>query len=132
MPLFFALMLVVLPLLLLAFIVPIQAARQHGNQFKVQGWSAERRGSEWVVASVDSAGPAAQLRAGDAIVAINGDARAAAIGPRWFLRDAPPRSSYTLTVQRGERRLDVPLTLTVEAVPGTLATRIIPLLVLAL
>ena len=131
-PLFFALMLVAIPLLLVAFAVPIYAALQHGNLFKVQGWSAEPRGNAWVVTSVDPAGPATQLRAGDVLLAIDGDTRAAHIGDRWFLRDAPPNTAYELTVHRGSRVLDVPLALTTELVPGTIVTRIIPLLVLAL
>ncbi|MCZ6663353.1 MAG: hypothetical protein O6951_10600, partial [Actinobacteria bacterium] len=131
-PLFFAVVLVVLPLVLAAFAVPIYAAYQHGNLFKVQGWRSGPQGDAWVVESVDEDGPAVQLQVGDVILAINGDGRAADIGARWFLRDAPPNSSYDIRVRRGTGELDFRLVLTVERVPGTIATRIVPILFMAL
>src|SRR5436305_840994 len=79
---------------------------RYGGQSKVQGWSAARGGGAWMVTSVKPSGPAAgKLLPGDRILAIDGIAAAAKIGPSWFLRDRPEQSSYTIDVDRGGSRI---------------------------
>jgi len=96
---------------LVVFALEIVTLTREGGARKPLGWSFHRPAGVWTVRDVDPAGPAASLlRDGDRIVAIDGDAAAARIGPRWYLRDSPARTSYAITVQRDgvERRLTVP------------------------
>jgi tRNA A-37 threonylcarbamoyl transferase component Bud32 len=84
---------------------------REGGARKELGWSYGRVNGQWEIQSVDSTGPAAGLlERGDRIVAVDGDARAAKIGPRWYLRDTPDRAGYGLTIARRgvESELSVP------------------------
>ncbi len=71
-----------------------------GGAQKPLGWSYRLDQGQWIVQSVDPSGPAAgSLSPGEKIVAVDGDTNAARIGPRWYLRDSPDRTSYSLTVE---------------------------------
>ena len=84
---------------------------REGGARKPLGWSYQLRDKSWIVSSVDPAGPAAGLlEPGDRIAAIDGNANAATIGPRWILRDRPDHDSYGLTIERSgvARNLTLP------------------------
>lgn len=96
---------------LLILVYEIMTLVREGGARKPIGWSFNRPGGVWTIAAVDPTGPAASLlRAGDRIVAIDGDRGAQRIGPRWYLRDRPDQASYTITVLRDgtERTVTVP------------------------
>jgi serine/threonine protein kinase len=74
------------------------------------GWTARFSSGEWFVDSVRPDGPATGLLApGDRITAVNGDARASRIGPKWQIQDVPYGTRYQLDVNRDGRALSVPL-----------------------
>ena len=82
--------------------VEVTTIVHEGGAQKPLGWTYARKNSQWRIETVDSTGPAAGLLVpGDIIVAVDGDARASKIGPKWYLRDTPDRDGYALTVERG-------------------------------
>jgi hypothetical protein len=83
------------------------------------GWRPGQANGAWVVAAVDAQGPvAALLQPGDRILAFNGDARTARVGPVWQLAEIMPGESYRLTVQRGGAPVDVTVAAGQRANPG--------------
>ncbi len=89
-----------------AMTLEVMTIVREGGARKELGWTYGRVDSQWEIQSVSAAGPAAGLlQAGDRIAAVDGDRRVTKIGPRWYLRDTPDRSSYSLTVVRGGREI---------------------------
>ncbi len=89
----------------------IVAVARAGGASKPTGWSTVLDSTGFVVRAVDPAGPARDLvQVGDRLEAVDGHREAARIGPRWYLRDSPARTQYSLTVRRAgvEQTFDVP------------------------
>jgi eukaryotic-like serine/threonine-protein kinase len=85
------------------------------------GWSGVRGGDHWVVERVVPGGAAAgKLEPGDEILAQDGDARAARVGPGWVLRDRDLGLGYILEVRRNAATIAVPLVLAVRDDPAFL------------
>lgn len=91
---------------------------RHGSEVKDLGWTAAPRNEAWVVMAVDAGGPAQDLQPGDKLVAIDGDPTVQRIGPAWILRDSPERNSYSITIDRGGRKITETLAWPVRTVPG--------------
>ena len=99
-PLFFWFALVVGGLFLILYSHAAWTVARYGNTTKDFGWTAARRGTEWVVASVNPGGPAAgRLKSGDRILAFNGDERSRTVGPQPYRRFLPLGGSYTVRVR---------------------------------
>jgi hypothetical protein len=79
---------------------------RYGPVKKVSGWRAAYEHGAWVVSRVDPKGPASGvLEEGDRLLAVDGDARAAAVGPFFRIRETAPGQEYELRVaRRGEAR----------------------------
>src|SRR5439155_16101309 len=76
---------------------------------KAYGWTLTARDAGWVFATVDENGPAAgRLEAGDRLLALNGDGRAAVLGYLFFA-NAPVGQTYRLDVDRRGTRISVDL-----------------------
>ena len=89
----------------------IVAVARSGGASKPTGWDVVRDSVGFRVRAVDAAGPARELvQVGDRLEAVDGHREAARIGPRWYLRDSPERTHYSLTVRRAgsELTFDVP------------------------
>lgn len=96
----------------------IEILRQGGTMAS-PGWTASASVSGWTINQVQRAGPAAgKLKRGDKLLAMDGDAKAAASGPNWFLSHKAPAEQYTIEIQRGADRLALPLSMTSVNVPG--------------
>jgi tRNA A-37 threonylcarbamoyl transferase component Bud32 len=79
---------------------------REGGAGKPLGWTYAHSTAGWNVQTVDAAGPAAAfLVPGDMISAVDGDRSASKIGPRWYLRDSPDRTSYALTIERSGKEI---------------------------
>ncbi len=74
-------------------------ALRYGTLTRDPRWSASLVGGRWLVTDVD---PDGALHAGDEVLAIDGDGRAARTGPRWKLQDREP-GAYDVEVRRGDR-----------------------------
>ncbi|HKC24616.1 MAG TPA: GAF domain-containing protein, partial [Thermoanaerobaculia bacterium] len=74
---------------------------RYGPVKKVTGWRAAYERDAWIVSRVDPKGPAAGLlEEGDRLLAIDGDARAAAVGPFFRILQLAPGRDYELRVAR--------------------------------
>ena len=108
--------------------VSVATLARHGGRYPSLGWSATQRGEAWVVASVDSTGPAAGLlHAGDRLVSFDGDTLIGRYGPHWYRAAKRIGGTYTLRVKRDGQ--EVEQRLTVAAGEPWLATRLIYLVV---
>jgi len=85
------------------------------------GWDASRRDDVWHVSRISPGGPAdGRLHADDVVLAINGNDRAATLGPFFdvsgyevgarFVRVKPVPLPYQIRIRRGDAILDVSLT----------------------
>ena len=101
---------------------------RHEGRYPTFGWSAAQRGGAWVVAGVDSAGPAAGLvRVSDRLVSFDGDTLIGQFGPGWFGLTQRIGGTYTLGIERDGR--DVTQRLAMGATESWLGTRLIFLVV---
>ena len=117
-PRFFWFVLVSSAILLCVFPFQLYEILHFGDNLASPGWFASASPSGWTVERVVKSGPAAgKLQRGDKLLAINGDARAARVGPRWFLAHAGPGDSYTVEVQRGPNRVALELRMASVHVP---------------
>jgi GAF domain-containing protein len=100
-PFFFWCALVVGALFLILYSHAIWTVARYGDTTKDFGWTATRRGPDWVVASVAPGGPASdQLKKGDRLLAFNGDERVRTVGPGPHRRFVPLGGSFTVRVER--------------------------------
>ena len=78
----------------------------------------ERKLGAWVITTVDPSGPAAgRLVPEDTLLAVNGDAH---LGPSLWLHFTPLQGrTYSVRVRRADREVDVSLSVTAVAEPGT-------------
>src|SRR5262245_23986993 len=84
---------------------------RHYGPIKAPGWIARPEYSGWFVTSIDRGGPAdGRLELGDRLLAINGDERAAVIGPSYW-RNVPGGTTYRVDVDRRGHRQSVELLL---------------------
>jgi len=105
--------------LLLVFPFQIYEILSHGEIMATPGWTAAESNGAWKITQVSRTGPAAgKLKPGDRLAAIDGDDRAARIGPHWFLNHQHPGDSYQLDIERDGARLSFPLKTAVTRVPG--------------
>jgi len=99
------------------------------------GWDASRRDDIWQVSRIRPGGPAdGRLQAGDVVLALNGNDRAATLGPFFdvsgyevgarFVRVQPVPVPYVVRIRRGDAELDVSLTPAVEYQSRNLAATI--------
>ena len=99
------------------------------------GWDASRRDDVWQVSRIRPGGPAdGRLQAGDVVLALNGNDRAATLGPFFdvsgyevgarFVRVQPFPVPYVVRIRRGDAVLDVSLTPAVEYQSRNLAATI--------
>jgi len=80
---------------------------------KDAGWTARADDTGWFVATIDPAGAAAgRLERGDRLSALNGDTRAAVLGPSFFV-NVPIGETYRVDLERRDRRVSVELLLRV-------------------
>lgn len=70
---------------------------RYGGLSKDAGWTWRMTASGAVVDAVSAQGPASVLAPGARVIAINGDRRAAAAGPRSWLNALRPGESYRIT-----------------------------------
>lgn len=103
------------------YICSVWAILRHGAEDKDFGWTDAQRDGAWVVMAAEPHGPAAgKLEPGDRLLAFNGDARAARIGPDVFEHFLAPGSAYSLRVRRNSRDLEVALRPQLTRVPRLL------------
>jgi eukaryotic-like serine/threonine-protein kinase len=107
---------------------------RHGGERGRRGWEASPTAAGLVVRAVDRHGPAAgRLRAGDRVVAVNGDTRVSDLSLEWLLLPVPPGGEYTLRVALPDGEREVALTAGSQQAPrwrGTFAVRLLVALVL--
>jgi eukaryotic-like serine/threonine-protein kinase len=94
------------------FVLVAVAVARYGDRTRDIGWTAVRLGRIQVIRLVSPDGPAdGRLRAGDRIVAINGDRRVDRVDVFEFQRFLPNNTDYTMTITRDgvERTVSLPL-----------------------
>src|SRR5256885_825011 len=90
--------------------VAVVTVRYHGT-VKAPGWHARARDGGWFVSFVEADGAAAgKIAAGDRLVALDGDERAAVLGALLF-DNVPGGHSYRVDLERHGRRMSVELPL---------------------
>src|SRR5712691_2598799 len=89
----------------------ISVVASHYGVFKDPGWTLRVTGDGWFVSAVDASGPAGgHLEAGDRLLALNSDARAAVIGTSQF-RNVKGGETYSVEFERRGRRVSVEMPL---------------------
>src|SRR5262249_30432965 len=75
----------------------------YGGTVKDTGWTWETTRAGVVIASVDPQGPANALSTGAHVVSVNGDRRAAQVGPRPWLQFVAPGQTYRIEWQTTDK-----------------------------